>query len=469
MGDRLRLTLDQEPEVEGALLAIDPQSGDIRAMVGGFDFNRSQFNRALQAQRQCGSAFKPFIYALAIEEGRTPSDLLLDVPTVFVDQRTGSTYQPENYERTYSGVVTLRRALEESINIPTVALLNQLGYARTVEFASRFGFTSTLYPYPSLALGTSEVTLAELVSAYGAFPTGGLVSKLRLFSEVLDRDGGVLEAVAPESHDAVSADVAAVTVSMMRGVLDRGTAAAGYRAGFALAGKTGTTDDYTDAWFIGFSPSLVIGVWVGYDKKVTLGARETGARAALPIWSAVMDTWRDKHPEGEFLTHPDVVTLEVDHDTGLRAGPATGCRRTITEAFRRGTEVAHNCTGAAHLRVGLPYYLQRYPITRAGALRIEESELSRLLQENPFHLSLAGSDRLKASWHEGVQEILLDRGDGRSGSLWSFARSGRDRDDALDPDREQMLPTELPPLSTDNPPWLGIDGRLAVVLPIRYP
>ncbi len=467
LGDRLRLTLDQEPEVEGALLAMDPQAGDVRAMVGGFDFNRSQFNRALQAQRQCGSAFKPFIYALAIEEGRTASDLLLDMPTVFMDQRTDAPYQPENYERTYAGVVTLRRALEESINIPTVSLLNQLGYARTVEFAKRFGFTSTLHPYPSLALGSSEVTLAELVSAYGAFPTGGLVSRPRLFSEVKDREGSVLESVAPQSSDAISADVAAVTVSMMRGVMERGTAAASYRAGIALAGKTGTTDDYTDAWFIGYSPSLVIGVWVGYDRKVSLGNRETGARAALPIWTAVMDTWHATHPDGEFPTHPEVVTVEVDHDTGLRASSGSGCRKVIMESFRRGTEVAHQCAAAAHMRVGLPYYLQRYPITRAGALRIDDAEMSRLLRENPFHLSLAG-DMIKASWQGGVMDAPLERAGGGVSSLWRFARSGG-REEDLDPAREQMLPAELPPLSTDTPPFVGVDGRTALVVPIRYP
>ncbi|HKY31351.1 MAG TPA: PBP1A family penicillin-binding protein, partial [Candidatus Polarisedimenticolia bacterium] len=468
----LSLLLDQEPEVEGAVLALDPRTGDIKAMVGGFDFNRSQFNRTFQAQRQCGSAFKPFIYALAVEEGRTPSDLLFDHPTVFMDPTSGEGYQPENYEREYHGVVTMRRALEESINIPTVALLNELGYQRTVEFAGRLGITSRLHAYPSLALGSSEVTLMELVTAYGVFPTGGLLSKPRLFTEVRDRDGNVLEEVGQESSEVLRSDVAAVVTAMLEGVVQRGTAAAAARPGAALAGKTGTTDDYTDAWFIGFSPSLVLGVWVGHDKKITLGPRETGAQAALPIWSEVIDSYTARHPGESFSESSDTVRLPVDRDTGLRIAPEARCSRPIMETFLKGTEIEHPCTEAAHHRLQLPYFLQRYRILSEGRLDIPDEEIERLLRENPFSLELVGRSSLNVLTPAGVRVVRLSRGGGEIGEVaWGFFR--RAEREAADGDEEaayaQFLPAQLPPLGSGPGSFVGLDGRAAAVVPIRYP
>jgi membrane carboxypeptidase/penicillin-binding protein len=460
------------------VLALDPRTGDIKAMVGGFDFGRSQFNRSAQAQRQCGSAFKPFIYSAAIEDGRTPSDLLFDEPTVFMDPATGAAYQPENYERRYEGVVTLRRALEESLNVPTIRLLNQVGYARTVEFAQRLGVTSKLYPYPSLGLGSSEVTLMELVAAYGVFPAGGILSTPRYFSEVRDREGNVLEETRSESKEVLKANVAAVMVSMMQGVLQRGTAASGNRPGVDLAGKTGTTDDYTDAWFIGYNPSLVVGVWVGYDRKVTLGARETGAKAALPIWSAVMDQWLAAHGAERFPSPPDVVTLEVDRETGLRAAPELSCRNVIQETFVRGTEIERPCTSNAHVRLGLPYFLQRYPMREEGRVEIADSEIDRLLRENPFHLDLLGRSSLNVLASGGLQVVRLARTGERSGSdvTWGFFRRHEAAKDpnGADEDAEelaytQFLPAEMPPLDGGAHPFVGIDGRTAAVIPIRYP
>jgi len=480
-GQTLMLALDQEPEVEGAVLALDPRTGDIRAMVGGYDFTRSQFNRSSQALRQCGSAFKPFIYAVAIEEGRTPSDLLFDEPTVFLDPTTGAAYQPENYERRYEGVVTIRKALEESLNVPTIRLLNQIGYARTVEFAQRLGITSKLYPYPSLGLGSSEVSLMELTAAYGVFPTGGILSTPRYFSEVKDREGSVLEETRGESREVLKGDVAAVMVSLMQGVLQRGTAAAGNRPDKAIAGKTGTTDDYTDAWFIGYSPSLVVGVWVGHDKKITLGPKETGARAALPIWSAVMDSWLEKHPDEQFAANPGVVTLPVDRDTGLRAAPELSCRTVIMESFVKGTEIEKPCTGNAHVRLALPYFLQRYPMQEGGRLEIDDNELNRLLRENPFHLDLLGRVSLNVLTSSGVQVVRLSRDGGREGGdvTWGFFRrheASQDDGDASASSDEaeelaytQFLPAELPALSTGSHPFVGIDGRTAAVIQIRYP
>ncbi|HZI94136.1 MAG TPA: PBP1A family penicillin-binding protein [Patescibacteria group bacterium] len=478
-GRSVLLALDQEPEVEGALLALDPRTGDIRAMAGGYDFNRSQFNRSTQAQRQCGSAFKPFIYAAAIEDGRTPSDLLFDEPTIFVDPSTRGAYQPENYERRYEGVVTLRKALEESLNIPTIQLLNQIGYTRTVEFARRLGVTSKLYPYPSLGLGTSEVSLMELTAAYGVFPTGGILSTPRYFSEVRDREGNVLEETRNESREVLKSDVAAVMVSLMQGVLQRGTAAAGNRPDAAIAGKTGTTDDYTDAWFIGYSPSLVLGVWVGHDKKLSLGPKETGARAALPIWSEVMDTWLAAHPKEAFPVSDGVVSIPVDRDTGLRAVSELGCRKVITETFVKGSEIERPCTANAHMRLSLPYFLQRYPMREEGRIEISDGELDRLIRENPFHLDLLGNTSLNVLTPSGVQVVRLSREGGHAGSdvTWGFFRRRERPDDdknASPEDAEadelawtQFLPVDLPPLGAGPHQFVGIDGRTAAVIPIR--
>jgi len=468
----LELTLDQEPEVEGAVLALDPRTGDIKAMVGGFDFQRSQFNRAAQAQRQCGSAFKPFIYTLAIEEGRSPSELLFDQPTVFMDPQTGEGYQPENYERTYEGVVTMRRALEHSINIPTVALLNEVGYQRTVEFAHRMGVTSELHAYPSLALGSSEVSLMELTAAYGVYPTGGLLSSPRYFSDVRDREGNVLEETRAQSKEVLRADVAAVMVSMMQGVVQRGTAAAAARPGVALAGKTGTTDDYTDAWFIGYTPSLVLGVWVGNDRKVTLGRGETGAKAALPIWSSIIDTWTASHPGESFPVNPDTVTLPVDHETGLREAPDVGCHTVIMETFVKGTEIEHPCTLAAHHRLSLPYYLQRYKVLSEGRVEIPEEEIQRLLRENPSALELVGRTTLNVLGSDGVRVVRLSRGGGEISDIaWGFIR--RSERSASDEDEEaayaQFLPAMLPPISSGPGSFVGVDGRSAATVKIQYP
>ena len=467
-GETLTLALDQEPAVEGAVLAMSPQGGDILAMVGGFDFNRSQFNRATQAMRQSGSAFKPFIMAAAIDGGFRPSDILMDEPTIFVDQRTGVPYQPENYSRRYAGVVTLRRALEDSINIPTVTVLNALGYGRTVAYARNFGFASKLYPYPSLALGTSEVTLMELTAAYGAFPSGGILATPRYYNEIRDRDGNVLEEVKRERREVMRDDVAAVMVSQMQGVVQRGTAASAASLGTALGGKTGTTDDYTDAWFIGFTPDLVVGVWVGYDKKITLGTQETGAKAALPIWTETVASWLKSHPPQEFPVSAGVVTLPVDADTGLRVAPELGCKQVIMETFIKGTEIERPCTPQAHFRVSLPYYLQRYRIVD-GAAAIDDAEMDRLLRENPYDLEIFGRS-LNILTAQGRRVLRVSGGeDAGSDVTWGVFRFGsKESDDpAEDMHFAQLLPDQVPPIDARPYPHVGLDGRSAAVIPIN--
>jgi len=465
----LALSLDQEPEVEGAVLAMNPQTGDILAMSGGYDFNRSQFNRATQAMRQSGSAFKPFIMAAAIDGGFRPSDILMDEPTIFVDQRTGASYQPENYSRRYNGVVTLRRALEDSINIPTVTVLNALGYGRTVAFARNFGFASKLHPYPSLALGTSEVTLMELVAAYGAFPSGGILATPRYYTEIRDRDGNVIEEVKRERREVMRDDVAALMVSMMQGVVQRGTAISAAPLAPALAGKTGTTDDYTDAWFIGYTPDLVVGVWVGYDRKITLGSQETGAKAALPIWIETVGAWVKNHPATEFPASAGVVTLPVDADTGLRVAPELGCRQVIMETFIKGTEIERPCTPQAHFRVSLPYYLQRYRLVD-GAAAIDTAEMERLLRENPFHLEIFGRS-LNVLTADG-RRVLRVSGDEQEGSdvTWGVFRFGSRQDEedpAADMHFAQLLPDVVPPIDARPNGHVGLDGRSVAVIPIN--
>jgi penicillin-binding protein 1A len=278
------ITLEQPPVVEGALLAIDNRSGQIRAMVGGFSFARSKFNRATQARRQMGSAFKPIVYTAAIDRGFTPISVFIDEPVSYEVGPNQPRYEPQNYDRKYEGPVTLRHAIEESRNIPAVKAMDEIGPNTVVYYAKRFGFPESFQPYLSLALGAAEATLVEVTSAYSAFPNQGVRMAPYAVLNITDREGNVLEENRPEPREAIRADTAYVMTNLMRGVVQRGTAAAAATLDWPLAGKTGTMDEYTDAWFVGFDPNITVGVWVGYDEKKSLGHNETGAAAALPIW-----------------------------------------------------------------------------------------------------------------------------------------------------------------------------------------
>ena len=282
------LALEQPPAVEGALLALDNETGAIRAMVGGFSFSRSKFNRATQAHRQVGSLFKPFVYAAAIDRGFTPLSVFVDEPVSYEPGPNQPPYEPLNYDRKFEGPVTLRHALEDSRNIPAVRAMAEIGPAEVVGYAKRFGFKGDYPPFLSLALGAAEATLVEVTSAYSAYPNHGLRMEPYSVVSIADREGNLLEEHRPEGHEALKADTAFVMTNLLRGVVQRGTAGAASVLNWPLAGKTGTMDEYTDAWFIGFDPELTIGVWVGYDEKKSLGNGETGAAAALPIWMDVM-------------------------------------------------------------------------------------------------------------------------------------------------------------------------------------
>jgi penicillin-binding protein 1A len=282
-GSASRVSLEQESGVQGALLALDNSSGDVKAMVGGRDFEQSKFNRATQALRQVGSSFKPYIYTAAIDEGLTPDDTVLDAPVSF--STPSGVYTPHNYDGKFEGVITFRHALAESRNIPALKVTERVGGIKTViEYARRFGITSPLPAYLPVALGAADITLAEQTAAFTTFPNDGVRVMPRYIRKVTDYDGRVLEEDYPEVRDVVSARTARIMVSMLREVVLHGTGFQASKLKHPLGGKTGTTNDFTDAWFVGFSPSLTCGVWVGYDEKKTLGNKETGAQAALPIW-----------------------------------------------------------------------------------------------------------------------------------------------------------------------------------------
>jgi penicillin-binding protein 1A len=278
----LRGTLEQDSGAEGALLAVDNTSGDVLAMVGGRDFNLSQFNRATQAERQTGSSFKPYVYTAAVEEGATPEERILDAPVSF------GSYSPHDYEGNYLGEISLLKAFADSRNIPALKLADRVGMKKVIEVAHRFGITSSIPAYLPVALGAVEVTLEEQVAAYAAFPNDGLRIAPRLVRKVTDAEGAAILEDKSEVTEATSQKAARTMMAMLREVTASGTGAAAKALHHELGGKTGTTSDFTDAWFVGFSPSVTCGVWVGYDNRQSLGEKETGARAALPIWMDFM-------------------------------------------------------------------------------------------------------------------------------------------------------------------------------------
>jgi penicillin-binding protein 1A len=330
-------SLEQPPAVEGAFLAIDNHTGQIRAMSGGFSFERSKFNRATQAYRQVGSAFKPIVYTTAIDRGYTPVTVLMDTPASFSMGAGQPAYSPMNYDKKFEGPVTLRHALEESRNVPAVRVMEQLGPKQVIAYARRLGLESPLPPYLAVALGAAEATLTEMTSAYSVFPNQGV--RLRPYSvlKVSDREGNVLEENRPEPKDAIRADTAFVMTNLLQGVVLRGTAAKAAALKWPLGGKTGTTDDTTDAWFIGFDPDITVGVWVGYDQKKTLGPTATGAEAALPIWIDIMKAWiGDRKDPPAFAPPGNIVFLPVDRLSGEVA--LAGAPGSISEAFIAGTQ-----------------------------------------------------------------------------------------------------------------------------------
>jgi penicillin-binding protein 1A len=281
----LNVTLDPEPDVQAALVLLEAKTGEIKAMVGGYNFATSKFNHATQANRQTGSAFKPFIYATALEQGLKPDDVVNDSPF-----RRGS-WAPHNYDNRFMGTMPIRKAIAQSRNIPAVRVLDEVGVQNAVEFVKRIGLPNKMAPFLPSALGATEEPLLDMVSAYSTFPNMGVRVEPVRIRKVVDRDGNTLDEAEPKSYKVLSEWVAAQMNELLRGVVQSGTAGAAASLGHPLAGKTGTVNDFTDAWFIGYTPSVVCGVWIGYsDSKKPLGKGESGSSAALPFW---MDFMRD--------------------------------------------------------------------------------------------------------------------------------------------------------------------------------
>src|SRR5262244_295521 len=301
-----RVQLEQQPTPQAAMLCIDNPTGEIKAMVGGYSFEDSKFNRATQAVRQVGSSFKVYVYADAIERGFTPFDTILDAP--FTTISGGQPYSPRNYDEKFEGTITLRRALAGSRNVPTVKLAEKVGISSVVDTAKRFGITTPLPPYLPLALGAADMRLLEHVSAFTVFPDDGIRIDPHMIRRVTSYDGALLEEAHPAIHEVISPDVARTMTAMLEEVIQFGTGIEAKVLKRPAAGKTGTTQDYTDAWFVGFTPQITAGVWVGFDdKQNSLGKKETGARAALPIWTEFMQNALAETPPLDFA---NVVPLE---------------------------------------------------------------------------------------------------------------------------------------------------------------
>jgi penicillin-binding protein 1A len=334
--DRMQHAQIAKPAPEAALISIDLTSGGILAMVGGKDFHASRFNRVSMALRQPGSAFKPFVYAYAVEQGFAQNKKILDAPVIYRGAQDGADWKPENFSLEYKGEMTLRHALAISQNIPTVRLLETLGPYSVAQFAHQLGIKSHLASNLSLALGTSEVTLMDLTSAYSVFPNKG--EKIKPFGvlEIVDRQGRVIWRAKSQKRLVMSRAGAAIVTNMLEGVIKEGTGRRARILGRSVAGKTGTTNDYKDALFIGFSPRVIAGVWVGQDDGSSLGAKETGAKAALPIWRDFMKTALQNEPYQYFDIPDDVRQIRMDPITGL-AQPEDS-KQSVVALFKKGTE-----------------------------------------------------------------------------------------------------------------------------------
>jgi penicillin-binding protein 1A len=351
--------LDQLPQVQGAVVILDVKTGEVRALVGGYDFQMSKFNRAIQSRRQTGSSFKPFVYGAAFEKGLTPADTVFDEPVAI--PVGNQIYSPKNYYGRYAGIVTIQRALELSINVPAVKTWMMVGANHVVDFAKRCGITSDIPRYPSTALGAAGVSPVEMAGAYNVFANQGVYVKPRLIRSIVDQTDRTLEEQLPELSEATQAQVAFELAHVMRGTIDRGTGFEAHTLPPPLAGKTGTTNSYTDAWFLGFSPEFTIAVWVGYDDpSKSLGGGATGAEVALPIWIDIvkqLDALKLRTPRPEFDIPPGIVMAPMDLKSGRRGvGP---CERVIMEAFIAGQEPDKDCSGATVAVSKLPYYLQK--------------------------------------------------------------------------------------------------------------
>ena len=316
-GSGWSLALEQEPEVEAALVSLDPLTGHVKAMIGGYDFYKSQFNRAVQAIRQPGSAFKPIIYAAAINEGFAPSSIIIDSPIIFKEKEDAfDKWKPVNFEEKFYGPTSLREALAHSRNVVTVKLMQKIGIKSSIRLARSLGISSNLEENLSIALGSSGMTLYELTSAYSAFANMGTLIKPAAIRSIKSRSGEVLFSAVPETTQPITPGTAHIITSLMKSVIQNGTATKVRALKRPVAGKTGTTNNYVDAWFMGYTPELVTGVWVGKDKDEPLGRNETGSRVAIPIWLQFMQEALANQPKINFSVPKDIQFLKVKSESG---------------------------------------------------------------------------------------------------------------------------------------------------------
>jgi penicillin-binding protein 1A len=320
-GTTAKATLDQEPDVQGAVLTLDNSTGEIKAMVGGYDWTESKYNRAVQAERQVGSSFKVYVYAQAITDGTSPFDTVVDAPVSY--HTSSGIWAPHNYDEKFEGTITVLHALAESRNVPAVRTLARIGVDKVIKLCRKFGITSRLVPNLPLALGASDLTLLEHTSAFTTFPNDGVHIAPRMVTRVTNYDGRVIDDFPAEVTDVIPASTARIMVSMLREVFNSGTAISGkaFAGKYPVAGKTGTTNDFTDAWFLGFTPSLTCGVYVGFDDHRTLGEKEEGARVALPIWLDFMGQILKDKPAEDFAHSPLLKTPDQVKDILASAAP----------------------------------------------------------------------------------------------------------------------------------------------------
>ena len=351
----LKLGLEQEPDTQGAILVVENKTGEVKAMVGGYSFEKYKFNNATQALRQTGSSFKPIIYTAALENGYTPATLIIDEPFSYYDEKIDELWEPQNDQGNFVGPLTLRRALQQSRNIISAKIVSQLTPVKIVDFARRFGITSQLKPFMSIALGAFEVRLIEMVGAYTVFPNLGVRTKPYFVKSVRDQNNNIIEENFPDKKRVIEPDTAYIANYLLQGVVNNGS---GWRARYLvkeynvpLGGKTGTTDNWTNAWFIGFSPSVTVGVWVGFDKGLkSLGRMETGSRAANPIFVKFMAEYLKNHEEpSEYKRPAGVVMAKIDRYTGKLATP--DCLYPFYEAFLTGTEPMEVCREDDHFMI----------------------------------------------------------------------------------------------------------------------
>jgi penicillin-binding protein 1A len=352
------MRLEQTPVAQAALLAMEPSSGYVLAMIGGSNFSTSQYNRAIQSRRQPGSAFKPIIYTAALDNDYTPASIVIDSPLIFKERVKGvetledgtvvtdvlkKTWKPDNYSGKFRGRTTVRTALTKSMNVVTIKILRDIGVRRAIKYARKLGIESPLARDLSLALGSSGISLLELTRAYATLANLGTRSTPIFITRIIDRNGEILEENLPVLEETIAPETAFITTSLLQGVVQNGT---GWRAKALkrpVAGKTGTTNNLIDAWFMGFSPELAAGVWVGYDSEIALGRNETGSKTASPIWVRFMKGALKGKPKTNFPIPPGIEFAKIDPETGLLAGPET--KKPIFEVFKAGTAPTRPETG----------------------------------------------------------------------------------------------------------------------------